>query len=135
MTGTHELFESVYKRDSLNFWANHGLLDYERVREVVGLSNTDLSRVAHVAKSSVRFDERIPPELKERMEQIANCCLLVAEHFKGDVHKVSLWFVAPNPMLGNISPRDMIRYGRFAKLQRFIQGALSGGREREPLEA
>lgn len=124
------LFSSVYRGDPLNFWAGAGL-DYERVRDLVGLSNSDLSRVAHVAKASVRFDERIPPELKERMEQIANCCAMVAEHFKGDAQKVALWFGAQNPMLGNISPRDMIRYGRFAKLQRFIVGALSESGDRE----
>jgi hypothetical protein len=118
------LFGNVYKSDSLKFYAQHGL-DYERVRQFVGLSNEDLSRVAHVAKASVRFDERIPPELKERMEQIANCCLIVAEHFKGDAQKTATWFGAVNPMLGNISPRDMIRFGRFPKLQRYIISALS----------
>jgi|SRR5437588_12584486 len=119
------LFETVYKKDSLKFWAAHGL-DYERVREVVGLSKSDLSRLAGVAKSSVRFDERIPPELKERMEQIANCGLLVADYFGGDARKVVIWFQAPNPLLGGVSPRDMIRYGRFVKLQRFISEALQG---------
>jgi hypothetical protein len=117
------LFETVYKKDSLNFWAGQGL-NYERVREIVGLTKSDLSRVAGVAKSSVRFDERIPPELKERMEQIANCGLLVADYFGGDARKVAIWFQAPNPLLGDVSPRDMIRYGRFAKLQRFISEAL-----------
>ena len=121
---SRRIFDTVHRTDSLNFWANHGL-DYERVRDMVGLTNNDLSRVADVAKSSVRFDERIPPALKERMEQIANCCLLVAEHFGNDAQKTSLWFKTPNPMLGNVSPRDMIRYGRFSKLQRFIVGALS----------
>ena len=128
---TRRMFDNIYRADSLKFWANHGL-DYERVRDVVGLTNDDLSRVAHVAKSSVRFDERIPPVLKERMEQIANCCLLVAEHFDGNAQKASLWFKTPNPMLGNVSPRDMIRYGRFSKLQRFVTGALSEDGAREP---
>jgi antitoxin Xre/MbcA/ParS-like protein len=123
MTRQQGLFENVYKKDSLNFWAGQSL-DYERVREVVGLSNTDLSRVAGVAKSSVRFDERIPPELKDRMEQIANCGLLVADYFGGDARKVAIWFQTPNPLLGGVSPRDMIRYGRFAKLQRFVGEAL-----------
>jgi uncharacterized protein (DUF2384 family) len=130
------MFENIYRKDSLNFFANHGL-NYERVKEVVGLTNDDLSRVAEVAKSSVRFDERIPPVLKERLEQIANCCLLVADHFDGDAKKASLWFKTPNPMLGDISPRDMIRFGRFSKLQRFIVGALTEGgrREQEAQEA
>jgi hypothetical protein len=122
------LFGNVFRTDSLQFWADHGL-NYEKVREVVGLTNQDLSRVAHVAVSSVRFDERIPPELKTRMEQIANCCLLIAEHFDGDPKKVAIWFGAPNPMLGNVSPRDMIRYGRFAKLQRFVTEALGSARD------
>jgi hypothetical protein len=128
----HKLFDNVFQDDSLNFWGGPGQsLDYERVRDVVGLTNSDLSRVAHVAKNSVRFDERIPPALKERMEQIANCSLMVARYFNGDARKVSLWFGAPNPMLGNVSPRDMIRYGRFLKLQRFISGALTEA-SREP---
>lgn len=128
--GTHRMFDNIYREDSLKFWADHGL-DYERVRDMVGLTNDDLSRMAHVAKSSVRFDNRIPPVLKERMEQIANCCLLIANHFNGNAEKASLWFKTPNPMLGNVSPRDMIRYGRFAKLQRFVVGALSENRPGE----
>ena len=124
-----ELFNNVFEKDSLKFWANHGLLDYERVRALVGLTNQDLSRVANVSAASVRFDERIPPELKARMEQIANCALLVAERFDGDARKVAIWFGAPNPMLGNVSPRNMIRYGRFAKLQRFIMEALGSPRD------
>lgn len=123
------LFGNVYRRDSLDFWAQQGL-NYEKVRDFVGLDKTDLSRVAHVKKSSVRFDDRIPPELKERLEQIANCCLLVADHFNGDVQKTSTWFSAANPMLGNVSPRDMIRFGRFAKLQRFIAEAVRKDAER-----
>jgi hypothetical protein len=35
-----------------------------------------------------------------------------------------LWFQTKNPLLGNISPRDMIRYGRYEKLRRFIMNAL-----------
>jgi len=128
--GTPKIFDNIYREDSLKFWADHGL-DYERVRDMVGLTNDDLSRMVHVAKSSVRFDSRIPPALKERMEQIANCCLLIANHFDGNAHKASLWFKTPNPMLGNVSPRDMIRYGRFSKLRRFVVGALSESRPGE----
>jgi hypothetical protein len=127
------LFGNVYQKDSLKFWAQHGLdykLDYEKVRDFVGLNKTDLSRVASVSKASVRLDDRIPPDLKERLVQIANCCQLVAEHFNGDIQKTATWFHALNPMLGDISPRDMIRYGRFAKLQRFIIEAVRKGSER-----
>ncbi len=38
--------------------------------------------------------------------------------------KTLLWFRTPNPMLGNATPRIMIRMGRFKKLLTFIQTAL-----------
>jgi hypothetical protein len=119
-----QLFETVARSDPLKFWANHGALDYDKVRNFLGLDKTDLSRVASVRKSSVRFDDRIPAELKERLEQIANICSLVAQHFDDDARKTAIWFQTENPLLGNMSPRDMIRYGRFAKLRRFIYEAL-----------
>lgn len=62
----------------------------------------------------------IPKDLKDRLEQIANICALVAEYFDGDQDKTVLWFKSPNPMLGNITPRDMIRFGRYKKLMAFV---------------
>jgi hypothetical protein len=116
------LFNNVPEGDPLNFWANHGL-DYDRLTEFLDLDKSAWSKVAGVSKSSVRFDERIPRDLKDRMEQIAVICSLVAEYFGGDVQKTALWFRTINPMLGDISPRDMIRLGRYMKLQKFINSA------------
>lgn len=59
------------------------------------------------------------------MIEIATICELVAEHL-GSREKAALWFKISNPLLGNISPRDMLRMGRFKKLQRFVVEALSG---------
>lgn len=114
-----QFFNTVPKGDPLHFWANHGL-DYNRLTEFLDLDKSALSKVAGVSKSSVRFDERIPRDLKDRMEQIAIICSLVAEYFDGDVEKTAMWFKTMNPMLGNIAPRDMIRLGRYKKLQKFI---------------
>ncbi len=75
--------------------------------------------------SSVRYDEKIPTELHERIKEWAILLNLVAEHFKGDATKTTLWFTTPNPLLGNISPRDMIRFGRYKKLFKFIFNALA----------
>jgi hypothetical protein len=47
---------------------------------------------------------------------------------KGDVRKTVLWLTLPNPMLGNVSPRDMIRFGRYKRLSKFIANALSENR-------
>ena len=116
---TQKLFSNIPQGDPLNFWNNHAL-DYGQLSEFLELDTSDLSKLAGVSKSSVRFDDRIPRDLKDRMEQIAIICSLVAEFFNGNAEKTALWFRTINPMLGDISPRDMIRLGRYKKLQKFI---------------
>ncbi|MDH3508487.1 MAG: MbcA/ParS/Xre antitoxin family protein [Gammaproteobacteria bacterium] len=113
------LFENVYKSDPLEFWSNHGL-DYKKVTDFLDFNTNELSKIGGVSKRSVRLDDRIPNDLKERLEQIANICAIVAGYFEGDVGKTALWFKTPNPMLGYISPRDMIRFGRYKRLLKFI---------------
>jgi hypothetical protein len=98
-------------------------LDYKRIAELVQLSKADLSKLAGVAKSSVRFDANIPVPVAERLREIANIANLVAEFFNGDAQKVGLWFELPNPILGNISPRNMIRAGRYKRLINFVLDA------------
>jgi hypothetical protein len=120
------LFNTVAPRDGLQFW-HQGNVDLERLRDVTGLNNGDLAQIAKVAKGSVRSDLKAPRELREHLENIANICNLVFEFFQDSV-KTKLWLQTPNPMLGNISPRDMIRFGRFAKLQRFVAQAIAEGR-------
>ena len=97
--------------------------DYKRIADLVQLSKADLSKITGVAKSSVRFDVNIPVPVAERLRELANIANLVAEFFNGDVHKVGLWFELPNPMLGNIAPRAMIRGGRYKRLLNFVLDA------------
>jgi hypothetical protein len=52
-------------------------------------------------------------------------CEQVVGFFEGDVAKTALWFRLPNPLLGDLSPRDMIRIGRYAKLHEFVVEALA----------
>ncbi|MGB5726012.1 MAG: antitoxin Xre/MbcA/ParS toxin-binding domain-containing protein [Thiogranum sp.] len=113
------LFENIHQSDPLDFWSKHGL-DYRRVTDFLDLDTNALSKLGGVSKKSVRLDDRIPQDLKERLEQIANICALVAEYFEGDAEKTALWFKTPNPTLGEVTPRDMIRYGRYRKLIKFI---------------
>lgn len=98
----------------------------KQVADFLNLTKEDVASATGVAKSSVRYDERIPAELLTRMREIAITCELVAEYFKGDAKKTALWFQVKNPTLGNLSPRDMIRYGRYQKLLKYIQNALAG---------
>lgn len=118
-TISEKLYQNVSRTDPLNFWSSHGL-DYRSVTEFLELNTDELSKIGGVAKSSVRFDAKIPKDLKERLEQIANIVGLVAEYFEGDPERTALWFKTPNPLLGEITPRDMIRYGRYKKLLNFV---------------
>ena len=114
------LYNTVPKSDPLHFWAKRGGLDYSGVSKFLDFDKDELSKLAGVSRKTVRLDDRIPRELKERLEQMASICNLVAEFFEGDAAKTALWFRTANPMLGDVSPRDMIRYGRFKRLQKFI---------------
>jgi hypothetical protein len=125
MSKSSVLFNTVSRRDSLEFWRGN-MLNYQKVRDFIGLDTRDVSRVAGVAKSSVRYDEKAPKEVREHLENVANICNLVFQFFNDDV-KTKLWFQTPNPMLGNISPRDMIRLGRYNKLLRFVTQAMEEG--------
>jgi hypothetical protein len=49
----------------------------------------------------------------------------VKAFFKGDAKKAWTWFNTPNPCLGSVSPREMIKSGRVTKLKKFIDDALN----------
>jgi hypothetical protein len=108
--------------DPLNLYRD-GRPDYKRIADLIKLGKADLGKISRVAKSSVRFDSHIPEPVAARLREIANIANLVAEFFAGDAQKVGLWFELANPMLGNVSPRDMIRIGRYKRLLNFVVDA------------
>jgi len=120
-----DLFKTVSRRDSLHFWQGNSL-DYQKVRDFTGIDTRDLARMTGLAKTSVRYDDKAPKEVREHLENIANICNLVFQFFQDDV-KTKLWLQTPNPMLGNVSPRDMLRFGRYSKLLRFVTQAMEEG--------
>jgi hypothetical protein len=113
------LVSHIASADLLHLYRD-GHPDYKRIADLTKLSKADLSKISQVAKSSVRFDAHIPEPVAERLREIANIANLVAEFFAGDAQKVGLWFEIANPMLGNVSPRDMIRIGRYKRLLNFV---------------
>ena len=122
-----ELFATVAKKDYLQ------LFDGERpkchdVMEFIGFKKPDIAKATGVPLASVRWDQKMPEELRTRLSEWANLFNLVAEFFNGDIPKTARWFALSNPMLGNISPRDMIRFGRYKRLSKFIVNALSENR-------
>jgi uncharacterized protein (DUF2384 family) len=118
-TPQNRLFGNVHQNDTLKFYSNHGV-EYNRIAEFLDLDKNALSKIGGVSKQSVRFDNKIPRDLKDRLEQIANIINMVAGYFEADEYKTALWFKTPNPSLGEISPRDMIRLGRYKKLLKFV---------------
>ncbi len=102
------------------------------VQEMLELKREDVSKLASVSIRSVRFDDAIPEQVKERLEEIAITANLVAKFFSGDTEKTAAWFRARNPLLGDISPRDMIRLGRFERLRKFIINALMQAQPAKP---
>lgn len=131
MAHARNLFGTVPDRDYLGFWANETLRGKD-VADFLDLDKRDVAKLSGVAPSSVRFDRKIPREVLERLEEIANICGLVAQFFGGDIKKTALWFKTRNPLLGDISPRDMIRFGRYEKLRRFVMDALAENAAVEP---
>ncbi|MFA6303658.1 MAG: hypothetical protein WC627_11095 [Legionella sp.] len=97
-----------------------------KVADFLDLTRSDISKAMKMDKEHVRLDDQITKDLKQRLYEIANICELMAGYFNGDIEKTSLWFKIDNPAIGGISPRDMIRYGRYKKLELFIRNALAG---------
>jgi hypothetical protein len=116
------LFNTVPKEDRLALFAD-GHTDYQKVVRLLDFSKSDVAKASSIPSMSVRYDRKIPKELAERLQEWAIALNMVAQYFQ-DENKTVLWFKTSNPLLGNITPRDMIRVGRFRKLQRFIQNAL-----------
>lgn len=121
------IFSSVPADDELRLFKGKGVPDYAKVRDFLGYTNEDVSIASGVALGSVRFDRKVPTELTERITEWATAIGLVHSFFN-DENKTMLWFKVPNPLLGDVAPRDMIKLGRFKKLFKFIQSALNENR-------
>ncbi len=115
------IFGNVAGPDHLAYQKEH---NYKKVVDFLDFKQKDISMASGVSKTSVRFDVKIPSAVKERIVEWANLINIVAEHFDGDLEKTHLWFVMSNPLLGDISPRDMIRIGRYQKLYKFIMNSI-----------
>jgi hypothetical protein len=119
----HLLFKSVPDTDYFHLFDNHGEPEGERIIGLLKFEKKDISVATNIPIESVRYDKKGSKELKQRLSEWATALNLVANFFKNE-RKTILWFNTPNPLLGDMTPRDMIRIGRFKKLLNFIQTAL-----------
>ena len=117
------IFRSIAEKDHLNLFRGHDP-NGQRIVDFLDYKKNDIQIAANVKKEAVRYDDKMPKALKERLFEWGVAINLVAGFFQ-DRDKTLLWFRTENPMLGGLSPRDMIRVGRFKKLLRFIQTALA----------
>ena len=100
--------------------------NYQEAAKFFGLDKKKVAKAAGVAESSVRYDERMPTDLREFFMEIISVISVVSSQFKEDKEKTKLWFNMPNPMLGGVSPLQMILIGKHKKLIKFIQRSISG---------
>ncbi|MBA2710107.1 MAG: hypothetical protein H0U57_05910 [Tatlockia sp.] len=127
-TVSSQLFRTVPTEDFFHLFKK-GVVDGHKVVNLLKYKKADVAAAANVPLSSVRYEpHKMPSELKERLTEWATAINLVEGFFK-DQDKTLLWFTISNPLLGEMSPRDMIRVGRFRKLLNFIQTALDENRK------
>ena len=123
-----DLFATVPKSNFLGLFGG-GQPDLRKTAAFLDFKKDDVASAVNVPVQSVRFDHRIPAEVRERLTEIATICELVAQHFQGDIEKTALWFKVANPLLGNLSPRDQIRLGRYRKVLKFVLQARDASKD------
>jgi len=118
------LFDTIPEQDYLSLYEDKKP-QYNRIVKYLDFDQGDIAKATGVPKSSVRYDNKMPAVLRERISEWAILLNLIAGHFKGSEVKTIQWITTPNPLLGDISPRDMIRLGRYKKLIKFVLNALA----------
>jgi len=122
------IFSTVPEKDYFGFYSGTEL-DYQKVVKFADFEKKDISRATDIPVTSIRYEPaKMPKELKDRLTEWANLFNLVGGYFNGDARKTALWFKIPNPLLGSITPRDMIRIGRYKKLVSFVLNSLNENR-------
>lgn len=73
-------------------------------------------------RSSMKPKESNPPK-HSIQDQLAvlKIAHLIGNFFRDEPHKVSIWMKTVNPLLGDITPIDMINNGRVQKLLKFVE--------------
>ncbi len=63
-------------------------------------------------------------DLENMIHTVNTCVFHLTKFFQGDMNKVVLWLNAENPLLGKVTPADMILSGRGEKLIQFIKDSV-----------
>ena len=110
--------------DHFDVFGAEGKPNVKRIADIMNLERKEIARATRVDVKKVRLDDKLPKEVVEWFAVWGTALNLVGDFFK-DNKKTALWFKTANPMLGSVSPRDMILSGRGKSLLEFIQTALA----------
>lgn len=117
------LFQSV-PDDVFHLFEDDGQPQAQKVVDLLKYRKADVAAATNVPLGSIRYDAKMPDELRERITEWAIAINLVGGFFENET-KTMLWLQTPNPLLSDLSPREMIRTGRFKKLLKLIRTALA----------
>jgi len=118
-------WNSVPKSDIFDLVGSDGLPNGKRISESLGFNKKDTSHATGIERAKIRYDKKMPKELRKRLTEWATAINLVGSFFN-DYEKTMAWFQTPNYHLGNIPPASMIKAGRYNRLVSFIQSSLEG---------
>ncbi len=65
-----------------------------------------------------------PEFTKEIIAEVESTIRHVEKFFDGDFAKTILWFNTKNPMLGDITPIELIQLGKYEKVKEFIASSM-----------
>jgi hypothetical protein len=119
-------FTSLQQSEDLAMFKKTGELNYDKIKDILGFTKRDISIATGIPLGLISLDENAPTELTRCFFEWIKAIELVHSFFN-DQTKTKLWFNASNPMLGDVSPKEMIKFGRYKKLLQFIQTALAEG--------
>ena len=123
----NQLFANLPTGNLLGVIKENGVYDYQQAAKLVGInSKKAVAKAAGIPELSVRYDDRMSVNLKEFFNEIISVLSIVAKEMNNDKDKVRLWFSMPNPVLGGVSPSQMILIGKYKKLLKFIERSLNG---------
>ncbi len=120
-----KIFSNIPQGDLFGIKTAQGF-DYQEAAKFFTMNKKAVAKAAGVSEQSVRYDDRMPTDLEEFFMELVSVLSVVSSQLGQDKEKTKLWFNMPNPMLGGVSPLNMILLGKHKKLMKFIQRSMSG---------
>ena len=107
-------------------WNEQGQVRAGEVAKLLSFSQREFAQAVRLPPKGFSFKGRLPEEVEQRVREWATVLEEVARFFEGDLRKTTLWFRIPNPLLGDLEPRQMIQVGRARKLLQIVRDEIAG---------